>query len=213
ASGATVIVPGNVYHFGDQAGVWSERTTPNPVCRKGEIRLQMERAYKQSGMQTIILRAGNFIDPVERQCVLSLLYLRSLHRNRITLPGPAETRQAMCFIDDWARAAVQLAEIRSSLGQFEDIPLPGQTMSGLELQRRLEAITGRTFKFTPFPWWLFQLVGPFWEFAREMNEMRYLYETDHALSGQRLRTLLPDFAPTPFEDVLRKMLEGAPKPA
>ena len=38
-SGATVLLPGNVYHFGDKGGTWSEETPPNPVSRKGRIRL------------------------------------------------------------------------------------------------------------------------------------------------------------------------------
>ncbi|MEO0496093.1 MAG: NAD-dependent epimerase/dehydratase family protein [Pseudomonadota bacterium] len=206
ASGATIILPGNVYHFGDQGGIWSERTVPNPVCKKGEIRLAMEETYRKSGVQTVILRAGNFIDPVGKRCVLSLLYLRKLQKARIVLPGPASTRQAMCFIDDWARVAVALAELRGTLSQFEDIPMPGQTMTALDLRRQLQMIIGQSLQFEPFPWWLLRLASPVWEFAREMNEMQYLYQTDHSLSGCRLATLLPDFQPTPMEAVLKQVV-------
>ena len=55
SSGATVILPGNVYHFGNQPGTWSEKTPPNPVSRKGQIRLEMERVYEASGVQTLSL--------------------------------------------------------------------------------------------------------------------------------------------------------------
>ncbi|MEO0637448.1 MAG: epimerase [Pseudomonadota bacterium] len=205
SAGATVIIPGNVYHFGSAGGVWSERTASNPVSRKGQIRLDMERAYRKSGVQTIVLRAGNFIDPIELQCVMGLIYLRAIKKGQITLPGPALVRQAMCLVEDWARAALALAEKRSELAQFEDVPLPGQTMTGQDLRQTLEGITGRSYRFVSFPWWLFRLTGPFWELAREMNEMRYLFETDHALCGQRLSELLPDFRATPFRDVLEQV--------
>lgn len=202
---ATVILPGNVYHFGDQGGLWSETTTPNPVSRKGEIRLAMERDYAESGVETIVLRAGNFIDPDQQGCVMSLVYLRDLKRNRITLPGPINTRQAMCFVPDWARAAVALAEMRDRLSTFEDVPFAGHTLTAQELKISLEQMRQQELSTVPFPWWLFTLTAPVWELARELNEMRYLWSTDHELSGARLSQLLPNFRVTPLEEVLRKM--------
>ena len=206
AAGACVILPGNVYHFGDQGGTWSQDTPPNPVSRKGAIRLQMERDLAASGVQTIVLRAGNFIDPEGRDCVMARLYLRALSRGRITLPGPIGTRQAMCFLPDWARAAVALAERRRDLARFEDVPFPGHTLAARDIKDGLERILQRELSVTPFPWWLFTLTAPVWELAREMKEMRYLWHTDHALCGARLLALLPGFEVTPLDRVLRQML-------
>lgn len=206
ASGATVIVPGNVYHFGDQGGEWSEQTPPRPNSRKGTIRLAMERTYADSGVQTIVLRAGNFIDPQRQNCPMSAIYLREVHRDRITLPGPADTRQAMCYLPDWARACVELAEKRDRLKMFEDIPFPGHTLTANDIKTCVERITDRTMKFTQFPWRLFRITAPFWELARELNEMRYLWNTDHSLSDTRLKHLLPNFEPTPIDEVLRQSL-------
>lgn len=208
-SGASVLLPGNVYHFGDQSGVWSEETTPRPVSRKGRIRLHMERAYKSSGVQTIILRAGNFIDPDGQDCVLSEVYLRSIHKGKITLPGPPEVRQAMCYLPDWGRAAVQLAEMRNALGPFKDIPFPGYTLSAQEIKSILEGSLGRELGFTNFPWPILRLLSPFWQFAREAREMRYLWNTDHSLSGERFSALLPEFADTNVEMALRSALPPA----
>lgn len=205
-TGATVILPGNVYHFGDQGGLWSEGTPANPVSQKGKIRLKMEQEYAASGAQTIVLRAGNFIDPDGRDCPMSQVYLRSIKRNKITVPGPVDTRQAMSFLPDWARAAVALAEKRGKLGLFEDVPFSGHTLTARDIKTGLEKIMDHDLKFVRFPWWLFTLTAPVWELAREMNEMRYLWHTDHALSGARLSQLLPGFEVTPLDDVLRKML-------
>ncbi|MEO9821948.1 MAG: hypothetical protein ABJF79_16425, partial [Paracoccaceae bacterium] len=57
--------------------------------------------------------------------------------------------------------------------------------------------------------------SPFWGLAREMQEMRYLWNLDHALSDAKLARLLPDFEPTPIEDVIRSALgaKGIKKPA
>jgi len=205
-SGATIILPGNVYHFGDKAGTWSQDTPPEPVSRKGRIRLEMERMYAQSGVQTIILRAGNFIDPERRGCIMSEVYLRDIARGKVTLPGPAETRQAFCYLPDWARASVALAERRHQLAQFEDIPFPGQALSAQDIKAELEQITGRGLRFKRFPWWIFTVTRPFWEMARELKEMRYLWETDHALSKKRFEDLLPNFIGTPRDEVMRSAL-------
>lgn len=210
ASGATVIIPGNVYHFGDQGGVWSETTPAHPVSRKGQVRLEMEQAFAQSGVQTIVLRAGNFIDPDLRGCVMGAVYLPQIKGGKITLPGPAETRQAMCYLPDWARAAVSLAEMRAQLALFEDIPFAGHTLTGAQIKAGMEQTTGRTLKFTGFPWWVMRLTSPFWELARELREMRYLWSVDHALSGDRLRAVLPEFEVTPIEEVFAVISKATP---
>lgn len=209
-SGATVLLPGNVYHFGDHGGVWSERTPPRPVSRKGRIRLEMERRYAESGVQTIVLRAGNFIDPERRGCVMSEIYLRHIARDRVTLPGPANVRQAWCYLPDWARAAAALAEKRRDLSRFEDVPFPGHTLSAQDIKADLERIMRRPLSYKRFPWRLFTVTSPFWELARELREMRYLWETDHALCERRFRALLPEFAETPRDEVLRAALPKTP---
>ena len=94
ASGATVIVPGNVYNFGDQPGTLTETTPHRPNSRKGQIRVEMEQSYRDSGVQTLILRAGNFIDPNRNGDVMSLVCFKSIARGRITALGDPAAVQA-----------------------------------------------------------------------------------------------------------------------
>lgn len=212
SSGAAVLLPGNVYHFGDRPGIWSERTPPRPASRKGTIRLAMERRYAESGVKTIVLRAGNFIDPNRQGCIMSEVYLRAIERGRITLPGPADTRQAMCYLPDWARAAVALAERREELAGFEDVPFPGHTLSAADIRSGLERLLKKELTYARFPWWLFSLTAPVWELARELKEMRYLWSTDHALCDRRFRELLPDFKGADLDTVLCAALPDGLKP-
>lgn len=207
ASGATVIIPGNVYNFGNTPGIWSETTPHCPNTRKGQIRVDMEQAYRESGVQTIVLRAGNFIDPNRDDDIMGLLYLRAIRKNRLIAAGRPDVPQAMCYLPDWAKAAVLLAEKRAELATFEDIPFPGHNFSILELQAALQYYLDRNIKITRFPWWMFAMLAPFWELAREMNEMQYLWNTPHQLSGEKFNRLLPDFVPT---DMCRVMLASLP---
>lgn len=202
ASGATVIIPGNVYNFGSAGGEWSETTPHEPNTRKGRIREEMEQAYRASGVRTIVLRAGNFIDPRRTDDVMGLVFLRRIAEGELTLVGDPDAMQAYCYLPDWARAAVSLAEIRHELASFEDIPFPGHAFSAEELRSFLSAHLGRPIRAKSFPWLAIRLTAPFWELAREMLEMRYLWSTSHTLSGAKLARLLPGFRPTSLDEVL-----------
>lgn len=202
ASGATVIIPGNVYNFGDQGGVWDENTPHRPVTEKGQIRVDMEAAYRAAGVQTIILRAGNFIDPDRNKDVYSMLVVGKVGKGMVTSIGAPDTKQAYAYVPDWARAAVGLAEMRMKLDAFEDVPFPGHSLSTREIRDELAEALGREIKITRFPWWPTALLAPFWEMIREFRKMRYLFETSHALSSAKFDRLLPDFQRTDVRTVL-----------
>ncbi len=208
-AGASVILPGNVYNLDDRGGLWSEDTPHAPVTRKGRIREQMERRYEQSGVQTIVLRAGNFIDPEGNADIMSVLMLRTLAAGKLTTAGSPHVKQAYCYVPDWARAAVRLAEIREKLDLFEDIPFRGHAFSVEDYRQFLQGELGRPLSIETFPWWALKLSAPFWELAREMLEMRYLFNVPHELSGEKMARLLPDFENTPLESVLRAGLHAA----
>lgn len=46
------------------------------------------------------------------------------------------------------------------------------------------------------------LASPVWELARELREMRYLYDLPHRLDPAPLARLLPDHRDTGFEQVV-----------
>jgi nucleoside-diphosphate-sugar epimerase len=207
ASGATVIIPGNVYNYEGVSGEWSETTPQHPQTRKGKIRVQMEQAYAASGIRTIILRAGNFIDPDHNRDIMSLFLMTGIAKGKLTSAGPAHIVTTYCYLPDWARAAVDLAEKRTDLAQFEDVPFPGHAFSIEALRATVQQALGRPIRLSAFPWWIMTLASPIWELARELNEMRYLWNTSHTLSGAKLARLLPDFCPTDRQTV---MLAGLP---
>ena len=207
ASGATVILPGNIYNFGNQPGLLDENTPHRPNTIKGRVRVEMEESYRAAGVQTIVLRAGNFIDPDGNGDIMSMLIMREITKGKLTAAADPDTLQTYAYVPDWARAAVALAEKRQQLAAFEDIPFAGHAFTTTQLQSCVASHTGQTPKISQFPWWLMTALGPFWELAREMREMRYLYEMPHEISGAKLARLLPNFTPTPMEEV---MLAGLP---
>ncbi|MGL4279117.1 MAG: epimerase [Albidovulum sp.] len=204
SSGAAVLVPGNVYVYGDQPGPWGPETPHSPVSRKGMIRATMERQYREAserGQRVILLRGGDFVDPVSPMTIWRMVMLKAIARGRLTAMGNPDARRAYAWLPDMAGAAVALAE-RPDLPAFADIPFAGQTVSLSQIAATLQRMTGRDYRIGRFPWWAMRLASPFWELARELGEMRYLYGLDHALDPKPLSALLPDFRPTPLEQML-----------
>lgn len=205
-SGATVILPGNVYVFGDQHGTWTEDTPHRPNSRKGRIRKEMEQAYAQSGVQTILLRAGDFIStqPGDND-VMSLMILRRFKRGKVTSPGDPKTMHAFGYLPDWAQAARMLAERRRELAQFTDLNLGGANFTIEQLRQRLSKVTARPLQISRFPWGVLRITSPFWELAREMREMQYLWDTPHALAQDRLLAALPEYRPTDIDQIIQQL--------
>lgn len=212
ASGATLLVPGNVYVYGTQPGPWGPQTPHLPVSRKGAIRVASEAAYRaasQRGVQVILLRGGDFVAPDAPGSIWNMVTLKGLVRGRITAMAAPEISRAYAYLPDMARIAVALAQKRGELPAFTDLPFAGFTLSVAQMKAELEQSTGSPLRVTHFPWWLMTLASPVWELARELREMRYLYDLPHEIDNRPLAQLLPDFRPTPLRAVLAAHLPKA----
>jgi nucleoside-diphosphate-sugar epimerase len=203
-SGATVIQPGNLYNYGAQPGVWGVDTPHAATTKKGKVRIVMERILRESGVQVIVLRAGDFLDTKPSGNFIDFM-LAKLEKGRFIYPGRVDAEHVWAYLPDMARAAVALAEMRAKLGLFEDVPFAGPTLTGEGFRAALAQHTGRAVVLKPFPWLMMKALSPFWVLAREMQEMRYLWNTPHSLNRARMQQLLPDFAPTALPEILRQI--------
>lgn len=203
-TGATVIIPGNVYVFGaDAPGPWSGETphlAQNPL---GRVRIEMEEAYRSSAVRTIILRAGDFIDTCASGNWFDQILIKSLSRGRLTYPGNPNVAHSWAYLPDLAKTAVALAEIRDILPRFCDVPYPGYTLTGAELAQGLSRVTGRQVSVRPMNWWPIRLARPIWPLAPHLVEMRYLWDLPHSLDGVFLHELLGTLPQTDLDTALR----------
>lgn len=210
ASGARILLPGNVYPYGRQPGPWGPQTPHQPASRKGRIRAEMEARYADAAhrgqARVLILRGGDFIAPGSAVGLYPQVVLRSLPKGRIVALGQPDVRRAHAYLPDMARAGVGL--LAQDLADFVDMPFAGHCFSINDLAAAIERQTGRAPTVKPFAWWQLRLLSPVWELARELLEMRYLYDLPHVLDDRPLATALPDFRPTAFEDVVRTMLQA-----
>lgn len=200
---ATVIVPGNVYVFGpDTPGPWAADTPHMATNPLGRIRTQMEEAYRSSGVRTIVLRAGDFIDTKASGNWFDQIMVKSLARGRFVYPGNPEIPHAWAYLPDLARAAVALANMRQHLPRFSDVPFPGYTLTGHQMAQGLSRVTGTPVRLQVMRWWPISLARPVWRMASSLLEMRYLWDTPHRLDGSFFDSLIDGFAPTGLEAAL-----------
>lgn len=210
SSGATVLVPGTVYVYGDTPGPWHEDTPHRFTARKGRIRSEMEAAYQRAvdedGLRVILLRAGDFLDPGNPVTLMDMLVLRRIARGKMMATGTPTAPRAYAYLPDMARAAVALAERRAALAPYEEVNMPGLTFSIEDLRAEIAAQTGRRPAMTRFPWLLLRLAAPFHELSREMLEMRYLHDLPHRMAGDTFHRLLPGFGATPLSRIVTEEL-------
>jgi len=207
ASGATVIVPANVYVFGkDTPAPWSETTRHDAQNPLGRIRIDMEAAYRRSGVRCILLRAGDFIDTQASGNWLDSIMLKPIRKGVFTYPGNPDIDHAWAYLPDMCRAAVALAEMRDQLPVYSDIPFPGYNASGTKIVATLSRIVGAEIRLKRMSWLPLHLARPFWRMATSLLEMRYLWDTPHSLDGSLFASLLPDFRATPLRQALATAL-------
>ena len=207
ASGATVLLPGNVYTFGKDApalfGVKTPHRANNPL---GQVRTRMEATYRASGVRTIILRCGDFLDTQPSGNWFDRVVAARLPKGPLRYPGALDVPHAWAWLPDVARAAVALAERRNSLPTFADIPFAGYTLTGAELAEACSRALGQPVAVVRMSWLPILALAPVWRMARHLAEMRYLWDKPHRLDPAPLAALLPRFHATPVEEALAQTL-------
>jgi nucleoside-diphosphate-sugar epimerase len=208
SSGATVIIPGNIYVFGPGMPALIGPDTPHRAAHPlGSVRREMEAAYRQAGIRSIVLRAGDFLDDQPSGNWFDKVIAASAAKGRLSYPGATDVAHAWAWLPDLARAMVGLAEIRDTLPGFTDLAFAGLTLTGAELAQACAQVLGRPVAAKRMSWLPVHLARPVWSEARHLLEMRYLWDVPHQLDGTALDRLLPERAQTPLASVLARALQ------
>lgn len=207
ANDAHVLIPGNVYNYGENAPeVLCEDTPWEPTTRKGKLRVEMETAYRTAGVRTIVLRSGDFIEREKSGNWFDAHIAVKSHAGKTMYPGPLGQMHAWAYLPDAARAAVMLADKRAQFSTFEEFGFEGFSVTGTALIDAIAKAVGRKQKVTKLPWALLWMMGRVSPAMREIYEMRYLWRVPHRVDGQKLAQQLPEFQLTPLDEALRAVL-------
>lgn len=203
ASGARLVFPGNVYAFGRQdARPLHEEAERRPDTVKGRLRADLETAIETLGREgtapVLILRAGDFYGPTVRNGLTDMIFARLAKGQAPRWPGPLDLPHQWCFVPDLARLTADLLEAPERLAPVEHVHLAAQLFDTQRRFMEMAAAAAGHPRLGPkrLPWWLLRLAALTDPAARELLELRYLFDDPVVLTGNRLQVLVPDFRPT-----------------
>lgn len=203
ASGALVLLPGNVYVYGAGSGpLWTAETPHAATNPLGRLRVEIEDSYARAGVRTLILRAGDFLDTKPSGNWFDRLMTPGLARGVLRYPGSPDVPHAWAYLPDMARAALGLLGDHRRMTGVNEVLFPGYTLTGAQLAEALGEVMGRPVTLRPFAWWQLHLLRPFMPVLGGLLEMRYLWDMPHRLDGTGFERALPDFSPTPLVQAL-----------
>lgn len=212
ASGARILLPGNVYNYGEDALPLISETSPQtPISRKGAIRVQMElalRAASEDGVRSLIVRAGDFFGPKPTGGSMFAQALVKPERpvTAVSYPGPLGISHAWAYLPDLAETFVRLLD--TDLGPFEVFHFQGHEVTGDGFVDALQIAAGRKLNVGRLPWFALSVMAPFNETMRELVEMKYLWDRPVLLDNTRLVAKLGAEPRTPLPVALRTALAG-----
>ncbi len=215
--GATLMLPGNVYNYGDSMPrLVTDGTPERPSTRKGEIRCQMEAHMRDLCARTIVVRAGDFFGGPGEGGWMDQVIVKHIRRARITYPGPCDVPHAWAYLPDLARSFVLLARMHAELAPHTTTLFPGQTLTGTQLvvaitegARKLGVLHERIEpSVRTLPWNALALAQVFSPMLREIWRMRYLWQIPHSLDGAGLQRLIGAVPTTPIADAMGATLKG-----
>ncbi|OAN73703.1 epimerase [Jannaschia sp. EhC01] len=205
ASNAAVLIPGNIYVYGEGLPPVLSPDTPHKATHPlGLIRRRMEAAYRDAGVKTIILRSGDYLDTEASGNWFDQIIAAKIGKGRLSYPGPLDHEHAWAFLPDVAEAGAQLLDDLVDLPPFSEFTFEGYTLTGAEMGQALEAALGRPVRVTEMSWLPLYLARPFWKLAKPLIEMRYLWQRPHRVDGKALAARVPGFKATPLHDALRQ---------
>lgn len=213
ASGARIILPGNVYNYGPDAWPrFTETSAQNPRTRKGVIRVALERrldTVSAEGVRSLVVRAGDFFGPRSGSSWLTEGWVqKGKPLKAVSLPGPSEITHAWAYLPDFAESIVRLAEREADLPAFAVFNHGGHQLTGGQMADALDRIAGHRLARRTLPWFALAIASPFVETLREMLEMRYLWDHEVLPDNAKLVATLGAEPHTPLDDALRTALEG-----
>ena len=211
ATGARLLLPSTVYNYGEDAGAVITETSPqNPITRKGEIRAEMERRLKASGVKTLIVRAGDFFGPgATANSWFSQFIKPGKPVRSVTYPGVRSIGHAWAYLPDLGETMMKLLEREADLETFAVFNFGGHWFErGVELAEAVRRVAEQPkAPIRSFPWFLVYGLAPFVTTMREMLEMRYLWKRPIRLDNAKLVAFLGAEPHTPTDRAVAVALD------
>lgn len=206
AFNATLMFPGNVYNFGaDMPQRLLENTAQAALTVKGQVRIAMEARLHSAGIRCVVIRAGDFFGS-GRGTWFDSTIVKNIAKGVFTYPGHGDVATAWAYLPDLAQTFVAVAEKRDQLPPFDVLHFAGYSISGQQWMQALNPLARKqgwvkpdaSIKMTHLPWSVIRLGALVVGTWAALLEMRYLWDTPHALDNVKLTRLIGAEPHTPL---------------
>ena len=210
AAGARYVSIDNLYMYDSSEGPISETTRLAPASRKGELRERMARevldAHERGDVQATILRSSDYYGPgVTGSSLGDRVFPPILAGKAGEVLGGPDIPHSYAYIEDVARAAVELGQRAEALGRVWITPhAPAPTQR--DVLERVFALVGREPKYTTVTSTKMRLAGLFMPGAREMVEMMYEFTAPFTVDSSAIENAF-GLSATPLDDGLERTVE------
>jgi nucleoside-diphosphate-sugar epimerase len=215
ALGATLMLPGNVYNFGEMLPPRLYEDTPQLAGTvKGGLRIASEQriaqATRDGSLRAVVIRGGDFFGSGQGSW-LDQVMVKDLRRGKFSYPGPLDLQHAWAYLPDMAQSFVQVARERERLPAFALLHFAGHSVSGKDWADALTDIAWEQgwlaqdgkLRVGATPWPLMRALGLFMPVLEALGEMRYLWMRPHRLVNTRMQALVGPERHTPFAEAVR----------
>lgn len=215
ATRSRILLPGNVYNFGPDAGESPDEQAPqNPRSAKGLVRVEMERMLRAAcfeGVRALVVRAGDFFGPHAPASWMGNAMVKPGRPLRsVVYPGDHDVAHAWAYLPDLAETFALLVEREHELSGFEVFHFGGHVFErGVEMAEALRRAAGvPDAPIRRMPWGFVRFASPLVPLFRELAEMRYLWQQSLRLDNRRLVAFLGREPHTNLDEALAATLSG-----
>ncbi|WP_338754517.1 SDR family NAD(P)-dependent oxidoreductase [Bacillus sp. FJAT-52991] len=196
----------NIYAYGQNHDrKVNEAASKQPHTKKGRIRLQMEELITRSEVPAVRAHFPDFYGPNATNTVMHTTLQNIIKNKKAMYVGDMSKQREFIYTPDGAKALIELSRHESAYGRCWNIPGAG-TISGHELLKILEKITGNSHSFLQVNKGMIRLLSLFSKEMREVIEMMYLYEKPVILSGETYEKEIGPLPQTPYAQGLTETI-------
>lgn len=217
---ATIVLPGNVYNFGNTKEPIREDSQPNPCTRKGQLRVEIEAmlevAAKAGRCRVVNVRLPDFWGPNVLNEGVKPIFENALNGKALPWIINADIPHQAVYTLDAAEIMIRLMlrewtarqqSARTGMSPYEVWNYGGTTVPSVRAWfSEITALTHNRLRIQVYSRFTISLLGLFMPIMREVKEMLYLYENTIVLDDTNLRALFPAYRPTSMKQALTETL-------